>query len=169
MVGTVFRQSGMNFKNVTLRRGVKGASTAATINPGEQVGLAGRNGAANPRCLRCSTARCRRRRRFLHAAAVAHGAGGPEYARDRRTGHGFCAGWRYTLSSLRNKVESRAYRRWYGHRPGACRTCRMRAARRAATRAGADPGLGFQVAERRSPREQLLRRLAHAPAAGRAR
>ncbi len=48
-------------KNVSLRRGTKVVldSVNTTINPGEHVGLIGRNGAANPR-LPCCRALARR-------------------------------------------------------------------------------------------------------------
>ena len=48
----------ITLRNVTLRRGTKVVLDQArpTINPGENVGLVGRNGAGNPACSRCSTA-----------------------------------------------------------------------------------------------------------------
>jgi ATP-binding cassette subfamily F protein 3 len=60
----------ITLRNVTLRRGVKVVldSATVTLNPGEKVGLVGRNGAGKSSLFACSTAAARRRRRLRDPA-----------------------------------------------------------------------------------------------------
>jgi ATP-binding cassette, subfamily F, member 3 len=76
----------ITLKNLVLRRGTKvlldGAST--TINPGEKVGLVGRNGAGKSSLFRLLDKTLHEDKGdFYDAPAVAHGAGGAGHARDR--------------------------------------------------------------------------------------
>ena len=52
----------ITLKQISLRRGTKLLldQASVTLNPGEKVGLVGRNGAGNRVCLRCSTAACKK-------------------------------------------------------------------------------------------------------------
>ena len=106
---------------------------------------------------------------------MAHGAGGAEHAGDQRVGDRFRGRRRYPpgrtargagghRGQLRGPARRRRHR--HGARPRLHRPGRCRRARRRAARPSPDPGAGLQDARARPAGQQLLGRLAHAPAAG---
>ena len=160
-------------KNLTLRRSAKVLldNVSVTLNPGEKVGLVGRNGAGKSSlfALLDRPAACRRRRfrRCRRAGASARSRRTCRRPSERATD--------FVLEGDTRLVEARG-RAGAAPRPA---TTATRSARRAPARSGraggfdARPraqalllGLGFKRRRARRAGEQLLGRLAHAPATG---
>ena len=161
----------ITLKNRHLRRGAKVLldSASVTLNPGEKVGLVGRNGAGKSSLFALLNGTlhedggdfaCPRSGAWRQVAQdmPETDAGAPPTSCSTATPRLLAAQAEVTAAEASDDGDRMAPRL---HGPA-----RRRRARRAGARAGADPRPGLQDHRTRQPGQQLLRRLAHAPAAG---
>ncbi len=141
------------------------------VNPGEKVGLVGaqRRGQVQP-VRAAGRPAAGRPGRLRDPRALAPGRGRAAHARDRRFGHRLRARRRHPADGSQARARrGRGRRRRRGDGARAHGARRGRRLRRARARAGPADGPGLQARPGRRAGQQLLRRLAHAPASWRAR